>query len=199
MKREFTRLPSPEHTKEFEGLAKLIEEHQKVLGAFRKNKAEYEQLELERQRARNKDGAARVAAYRSGETDPGAKNEGAVVREMERLEDRQTVLERVYQQIEAEIGHLVGKERHAWLPQVEDLVREDDEELAGLLGRLGDCLGRRQAHVGLHGWIAELPPAYQRKVFVQGGFSEDVAYNFLLSTIGKTIKNETDEVEAIGA
>jgi hypothetical protein len=199
MKREFTRLPSLEVAKEFEGLAKLIEEHQKVLSAFRQNKAEYEQLELERKRARNRDGVARVAAYRSGEKDPGAKHEAAVIRKMERLEDRQTVLERAYQQIEGEIGHLVSKERHAWLPKVEGLIHTDDQELAGLLGQLGDCLKRRQAHAGLHGWIAELPPGYHPKVFVQGGFSEDVAYNFLRSTIGKTIKNDDDEVEAIGA
>jgi hypothetical protein len=199
MKREFTRLPSPQHTSEFVELSKLIDEHASTLKAFRKGRAHYEALQLERQRARNEDGKARVEAYRSGKADPGAKREAKVLRRMEELEDKQSVIERAYVEVEREISLLVSQKRAEWVPKVQDLIRGDDQELAVLLEQVGAVMKRRQAHSGLHEWLEELPTAYTPKPFVADGFNENVAVNFLISTIGKTTKNDDDEVEAIGA
>lgn len=192
MKREFTKLPPPEHTELFPDLHKLVEEHEKTLRAFREGRAEYEALKLERQRARNADGKARVEAYRAGKSDPGPKSEGEVLTKMEIIQDKTAILEQSYQAIEQDLGNLVSAHRAEWLPEVEDKIRDDDAELAGLLGQVREVLDRRQARGGLRQWILELPPGYRKQVIVESGVSEDVAVSILHATLGKAVASSED-------
>jgi hypothetical protein len=57
----------------------LLQEHQRTHRAFRESPNEYEELKLERQRAREEDGQAQVSAFRAGGKDPGTRKEDALV------------------------------------------------------------------------------------------------------------------------
>jgi hypothetical protein len=101
------------------------------------------------------------------------------------------VIERAYTEVEGEIGRLVVSQHRAeWLPAVEGMIREDDDEIAILLDHLQAAVGRRQAHSGLHHWIAELPPSFQPQIFANNNnnnniiiiISENVALGVLRSS-----------------
>jgi hypothetical protein len=107
------------------------------------------------------------------------------------------VIERAYTEVEGEIGRLVSQHRAEWLPAVEGMIREDDDEIAILLDHLQAAVGRRQAHSGLHHWIAELPPSFQPQIFANNNISENVALGVLRSSLGNVVRKPDDEGEAV--
>jgi hypothetical protein len=161
-----------------------------ALSAYRQCNGDFEALQLERHRARKQDDKARVEAYRSGKPDPGTQHEAKVLAKLEELRDRQSVLEAAYVEVERDISMLVSQKRTEWLPKLEDLVRDDDEELAILLEQVGAVIKRRQAHAGLHEWMGSLAPACTPKAYAADGLSENTALGFLISTIGQSIKSD---------
>ena len=183
MKREFTRLPKTEDVAQLPELVELLEEHEKTFRAYRETKRGFEELKLERTRAHHEDGKSRVQAYRAGKEDPGPKAEAEVVERMNVLEDKAGVLENAYIQVESEMSSLLSRKRSQWLPRVRELVEEDDKEIAKLLSSLRAVMDKRQAHAGLLEWIAEPGPSCQKKVYAQGGLTEDTAYGILLGSV----------------